>query len=162
MWFRRMIRAVILLKNYFIGTTKDLDVVSVIHEIRRTILEANVPDGVATVTVPAPGGAVTIIEPLPDIVEKLKEALRIFPGEGVDTKNRRKEEVPVWPRIAAAMLGKSLQVPFAGGKLALGPREEVVLIDFEMTARRREFFVQIIGEAPPPGQPQRGAVPKKK
>ena len=126
----------ILLKNYFINTTGDVDVESVIHEVNRTIREANAIDEPGH---PGSGG---------------------FPGEGVLTKNRRKEEIDVGPRIAAAMLGKSLHIPLRGGKLVLGAREEPVLIDLEKTGRRREFCVQVIaegggaGQQKPAGRPQ--------
>lgn len=140
--------AVIFLRNYFINTTSKVDVVSVIHEINRCLRESKATEGLATVSVPAPGAGVTVVEPLPGIVDYLKEAATLFPGEGAETKNRRKEEVSVGPRIAAAMLGKTLSLPFSGGRLLLGPREEVVLVDFETEGRRREFNVQIMGEEP--------------
>jgi thiamine phosphate synthase YjbQ (UPF0047 family) len=153
----------ILLKNYFINTTEDVDVISVIHEVNRTIREASATEGVVTITIPESGGAMTIIEPLPEIVGLLKEALKVYPGEGVLTKNKRKEDIDVGPRIAAAMLGKSLSLPLSGGKLVLGAREEPVLIDLEKTGRRREFFVQVVAEggnaqgqqARGPAQPRR-------
>ncbi|MFH0799773.1 MAG: YjbQ family protein [Pseudomonadota bacterium] len=137
----------ILLKSYFIDTTEEVDVISIIHEINRTIREAGVQDGLMTVAIPAPGGAVTVLEPLPDIVQQFKEAIRVFPGEGMEVRNKRKEDISVSPRVTAAMIGKTLQVPIGGGKLMLGPREEVVLIDIERNGRRREFCVQIMGEA---------------
>jgi len=138
----------IFLKNYFVNTTEEVDVISVIHEVNYSVKDSKIPDGLVTVIVSDPGGAVTILEPLPDIVDQFKEALEIFPGEGMETLSRRKEPIPVAPRIKAAMLGKTVQIPLKEGKLVLGPREEVVLIDFENTGKRREFFVQVMGEAP--------------
>jgi len=86
-------------------------------------------------------------------VAQFKETLEIFPGEG-ETLSRRKEPIPVAPRIKAAMLGKTVHIPFKDSKLILGPREEVVVIDFEKTGKRREFYVQVMGEAP--AQPSGG------
>jgi len=43
----------------------------------------------------------------------------------------------------------------------LGPREEIVLIDFEKTGKRREFYVQVIGEAPAPAQPPGRQPPRR-
>lgn len=143
----------IFLRNYFVNTTDKTDVLSVIHEVTRTIREANATEGLLTIIVPAPGAALTIIEPLPDIVEKLREAIRIFPGEGAETKNRRKDEISIGPRVAAAMLGKSIAIPIKDGKLLLAPREEPVLIDLETGGRRREFCVQIVFEG---GEEQQG------
>lgn len=154
----------ILLKNFFVNTTEDIDVISIIHEINRAIAEAAIPEGLASVVVPAPGGALVIIEMLPDIVEQLKAAIRVFPVEGQFAKNRRKEEINIGSRVAAAMLGRSLQLPVTGGRLLLAPREEVVLVDLETTGRRREFYVQVVGETPQQAgqQQQRGTAQRKK
>jgi len=141
----------IFLKNYFVTTTAAVDVQTVIHEVRRTVQDSKIVEGLAIVTVPEAGGALAILEPLPAIIEQFKEALRIFPGEGVETQSRRKEEISVGPRIAAAMLARSLQIPVSGGRLLLGAREEPVLIDLERRISRREFYVQVIGDAPAEG-----------
>jgi len=151
----------IFLKSYFVNTTIEVDVISVIHEVNRAIREANVPTGLATIVVTEPGGAITVLEPLPELVAQFKEALEVFPGEGIETLSRRKEPIPVAPRIKAAMLGKSIQIPFDNQRLILGPREEVVIVDFEKTGKRREFYVQVMGEAQAAGGPHRGAPPPR-
>jgi secondary thiamine-phosphate synthase enzyme len=150
----------IFLKNYYVNTTEEVDVISIIHEVNGAIKDSKIPNGIVNVIVTAPGGAVTILEPLTDIVDQFKQALEIFPGEGVETLSRRKEPIAVAPRIKAAMLGKSLHVPLNNGKLVLGPREEIILIDFEKNAKRREFFVQIMGEGAP--QPPQGKPPMRR
>ena len=145
----------IFLKNYFVNTTGGVDVISIIHEINYCVKDSKIPDGLVTVIVPAPGAALTILEPLPDLVAAFKETLEIFPGEG-STLSKRKEPIDFAPRVKAAMMGKTIHIPLQKGKLILGAREEVVLVDFETEAKRREFYVQIIGEAPPqqpPGRP---------
>ncbi|MFH1829581.1 MAG: YjbQ family protein [Pseudomonadota bacterium] len=144
----------ILLKNYFVNTTSDVDVMTIIHEVNQTITESKAQEGSVNISVPEAGGALALIEPLPDIIEQFKEALRIFPGEGVRTKDRRKQEIDIGPRIAAAMLGKAMQIPLSKGKLVLGVREEPVLIDLEKAGKRREFYVQVIAE--PAGGAQAG------
>lgn len=138
----------ILLKNFYVNTSAEIDVISVIHEVNRAIRESQIHEGTVNVITPAAGAGITIIELLPQVVEHFREATRIFPGEGVETKNRRKEDIAVSPRVRAAMLGKFVTVPVSAGRLVLGPREEIVLVDFEPNAKRREFVVQLVGEAP--------------
>jgi len=83
-------------------------------------------------------------------------------GTDASTKNRRKEEVELGPRLASAILGRSLTIPFADGRPLLGVREEPLIIDFESNPRRLEFKIQIMGEGgedkggrpPPPGRRQ--------
>ncbi len=140
-------RAMILLKNYFVNTTEGVDVVTVLHEVNRTIAEAAASEGQVNIMVPESGAALALIHPLPEIVDNLKLALAVYPGEGVLAKTRRKEEIDVGARVASAMLGRSLTIPISGGKLVVGAREEPVLIDLEKGGRRREFYVQVVGEA---------------
>ena len=52
----------IFLRNYFLSTTDGLDVLSIIHEVNRAISEGNAKEGLATIIVPSPGGALTIME----------------------------------------------------------------------------------------------------
>jgi len=145
----------ILLKNYFVSTTEDVDVMTIVHEVNRTIKESTIVEGVVTVMVPEAGGALAIMEPLPELVEQFRHALQIYPGEGVELKSRSKEEIDVGPRIAAAMLGRSLQMPLAKGKLVLGLREEPMLVDLEKHGRRREFYVQVMGDPAQQAQQQK-------
>ena len=152
----------ILLKNYFVNTTSAIDVISVLHEVKHTLRKSGVMEGLATAVVPEPGGAMAIIEPLPDIVDRLKEMVSSFLGEGGQTLSRRKEEINIGPRVVAAMLGKFLQMPVAEGRLVLGAHEEPVLIDMERSGRRREFYVQVMGEGPEAGQPGRPMPPPRR
>lgn len=152
--------AVIHLKNYFVNTTNGMDVISVIHEVNRAIKESSIPDGVVIVTA---GCAVTVIEPLPEIISSLKKTLMALPCEWTETKNTRGDEIGVGPRVLGALVGKSLQLPLKGGKLIMGPREEVVIIDMEKGGLRREFYVQVSGDTPAAQrEPQRGAPPRRK
>ncbi|MBN1283126.1 MAG: YjbQ family protein [Proteobacteria bacterium] len=129
------------------NTTSGIDVLSVIHETNRAIREANAQDGLVTIIVPEPGAALAILEPLSEILEQFRSSLAIFPGEGVEAKNRRREAVPVSPRVVSAVLGRSVSIPLAAGKLVLGLREEPMLVDMDPRGRRREFFVQVMSEA---------------
>lgn len=46
--------------------------------------------------------------------------------------------------IRAAMLGPSLTVPFADGKLLTGDYQQVVLIDFDTSPRRRAVIASVV------------------
>lgn len=133
-------------RNYFFNTTSKVDVMSVIHEVNRAIRESGVKDGLAIAYLPEAGGALTIIEPLPGILEKFKETLKLFLDRESKVKNRLKEDVDVGPRVAAAMLQKTLSIPFNEGRLVMGNREEPMLIDFMTAVGRRELFVQVMGD----------------
>ncbi len=46
--------------------------------------------------------------------------------------------------IRAAMLGPSLTVPFANGKLLTGEYQQIVLIDFDTSPRRRQIVATVM------------------
>jgi secondary thiamine-phosphate synthase enzyme len=48
--------------------------------------------------------------------------------------------------VRAALLGPSLTVPFAAGKLALGTWQQIMLLEFDTRPRRREVVIQVVGE----------------
>lgn len=136
----------IFLKNYFTRTTEKIDIISVHADVVYAIRDAGATEGLVTIAAPAPGAAITVLEPLDDAIQALKEALAVYPGEGTKAVTRRKEEVDVGACIKAAMLGRSLSLPFKDGKLLLAARDEVTLIDCESTGKRREYVVQVISE----------------
>jgi secondary thiamine-phosphate synthase enzyme len=48
--------------------------------------------------------------------------------------------------VRAALLGPSVTVPFANGELALGTWQQIMLLEFDTSPRRREVVMQVIGE----------------
>lgn len=136
----------IFLKNYFTRTSEKIDVISIHADVMYAIRDAGATQGLVTITAPAPGAAITVLELLDDAVQAMKEALSVYPAEGKKATTRRKEEVDIGARVKAAMLGRSLSLPFTEGKILLSSREEVVLIDCETTGKRREYAVQVMSE----------------
>ena len=137
----------IFLKNYYTRTTDKVDVISIHADVMYAVRDSGAMEGLVTITSPAGGAAITVIEKLPEAHDTLKEALAVYPAEGKKATTRRKEEIDLGARVKAAMLGRSLSVPLNEGKLVLGHREEIILIDCESTAKRREYVVQVMGES---------------
>jgi secondary thiamine-phosphate synthase enzyme len=52
----------------------------------------------------------------------------------------------VHAHVRASVLGPSLTVPIVAGVLALGTWQQIVLVDFDNRARRRQVLVTIMGE----------------
>ena len=48
--------------------------------------------------------------------------------------------------VRAALVGPSITVPFVDRALCLGTWQQIVLLEFDTQARRRELVVQILGE----------------
>lgn len=129
----------ILIKNFFVDATKGLDLLKIIHEIRRVVKEANTENGTVTIVIPNPGAGLAVLDPT-EKPEDLKKTLE--------------------PQLASGLirflLPKSLVMPFEKGKFLMEPWQEVFLIDYDTSGRRREFKVHVSAETPPPATGKKG------
>ena len=119
----------LLLRNFYVNTTAGVDLINVTHEIRSVILEkgAKVAQGWLTVTVPRGGAAVVAMEE----------------GEGGEIrKSLARRTLP----DQLCLLPRSLVVPFEQGRMAVEPWQEIFLVDYEGSGKRREFRVQAFWE----------------
>jgi len=48
--------------------------------------------------------------------------------------------------VRAALLGPSLTIPFVDSALTLGTWQQILVVEFDTSARHREIVVQMIGE----------------
>ena len=118
-----------LLKNFYLDTTKGIDILSIGHEIRRVIREAKAESGLVTVAVPFAGACLIVME---KDEKKMEERKKSFKGD--------------------EFMAKSLTIPIDKGELVTHPWQDVFLIDYETSGRRREFKVQVQYDAPPPAK----------
>ena len=120
----------ILLKNFYVDTTKSLDLILITHEVRRVLKEAKSEQGFLVVFVPNPGAALAVMESDP-LLPEVRKALEPF----------------VANQLLRCFLPKTLTLPIEQSRLSIEPRQEIFLIDYETAGRRREFRVQIHWEA---------------
>jgi len=103
--------------------------------------------GVVVVFASGATGAVTTIEYEPGLVEDMLGALeRIAPHDIEYAHNRRWGDGNGHSHIRASVIGPSLTVPFADGKLLLGTWQQIVFLDLDNRPRYRRVVVQIMGE----------------
>jgi secondary thiamine-phosphate synthase enzyme len=126
------------------GHTHILDLTASLHEcLRRSGLSA----GVATVFVPGSTAGLTTIEYEPGLLADLPAVFEKIAPENYPYKHHE-----TWDddngsgHVRAALVGPSLSIPFAGGRLTLGTWQQVVLMDFDTRPRHRKIVVQIMGK----------------
>ena len=144
--------------TYF-NATANVDVINATHDVNRMLRGKPIKEGLAVIMVPDSGASVTVIEPLPQVIEQLKESFAVFPGADAETKNRKKESVKIAPRVRASLLGRSITIPIKDGKLMMGMKESIVVVDFDSMARRRQIVIQIVASADDKKQAQPGRRP---
>lgn len=129
----------ISLKNYYVPTTKEIDFVPILNDIRFAIRDSTILEGIVTITLPEEGAGLWI-SAVTD-----KEILK-----------KRLQETASLPQ-------RSLSFPFQKKELLLGPKEMIYLIDKTDAGKRREFHVTLQGEVgdKPEGQPRAAGKPAR-
>ena len=115
--------------------------------VAASVTESACAAGIATVFIVGSTAAVTTIEFEPGAVADLNRLLQLIaPREDDYRHHLRWGDDNGSSHVRAALLGPSLTVPFAEGKLLLGIWQQVALIELDTRPRKREIVIQIVGE----------------
>ena len=128
-----------------IETGGDADVVDITRELAAAVSASGVRDGQASAFVRGSTAAITTMEFEPGGVQDLQALLdRLVPAEGDYEHNRLNHDSNSHAHQRASLIGASEVVPVAGGRLALGTWQQLVLIDFDDRPRKRTVVLQVI------------------
>jgi secondary thiamine-phosphate synthase enzyme len=128
-----------------LSTQGDADVVDITGEVQQVVTNGPVDDGLVTAFVRGSTAAITTMEFEPGGVADLRALLdRLVPVAGDYEHNRLNHDTNSHAHQRASLVGASEQVPVAGGRLALGTWQQLVLIDFDDRPRERTVVVQVI------------------
>ena len=121
------------------------------HDLTRPVAAAlgrsGLKDGIATVFVVGSTASVTTIEFEPGAVADFDRLLAKLAPYGPEYQHHlRWGDDNGSSHVRAALLGPSVTVPFADGRLALGTWQQLVLVECDTTPREREVIVQMVGE----------------
>lgn len=121
------------------------------HDVTGAVAEAvrasGISTGLATVFVVGSTAGITTIEFEPGAISDLNDVFeRLAPRDGDYRHHLRWGDDNGSSHVRAALLGPSLALPFESGRLVLGTWQQIMLLEFDTRARRREVVVQIIGE----------------
>ncbi len=123
------------------------EVLDITGDVAEAVRNSGLSSGVVTVFVPGATAGVTTIEYEPGLIEDVDELFeRLAPREREYHHNLRWHDGNGHAHIRASLLGPSLTVPFADGKLILGIWQQIILIDFDNKSRDRELVCQVMGE----------------
>lgn len=123
------------------------DVVDVTDKVQKIVGDSGVKQGIVVVFVPGSTASVTTLEYEPHLVKDLQE----FMEQWVPS-NKSYRHGEAWgddngfSHLRSALLGPSVAVPISDGNLTLGTWQQVVVVDFDNRARKREVVVKVIGE----------------
>ena len=123
------------------------DVRDLTAAVGAAVSSAALQSGIVTVFVTGSTAGITTIEFEPGAVADLDRAFeRIAPRRGDYAHHLRWGDDNGSSHVRAAMLGPSLTIPVAGGRLALGTWQQIVFVDFDNRPRVRSVVLQFLGE----------------
>lgn len=129
-----------------LSTRGDGDTIDITGALESAAREAGVSEGQVTAFVRGSTAAITTMEFEPGGVDDLKALLdRLVPAEGDYRHNVLNHDTNSHAHQRASLIGPSEVVPIAGGRLALGTWQQVVLLDFDDRPRERTVVIQVSG-----------------
>ncbi|HAJ26323.1 MAG TPA: secondary thiamine-phosphate synthase enzyme [Syntrophus sp. (in: bacteria)] len=127
-------------------TSAGTDVIDITDEVAEKVREAGINEGQALISVPGSTASITTIEYEGGVVRDLVGALERLAPTGIPYRHdARWGDGNGYAHVRAALLGPSVTIPVAGGRLVLGTWQQLALIDFDNRPRERRIFLQISG-----------------
>ncbi len=123
------------------------DIHDITDQVDAELHKSGLSSGIVTIFCPSATTALTTIEFESGCLSDLRRLFdQIIPPNRDYAHNARWGDGNGHSHVRAALLGPSLTVPFADGRLLLGTWQQIILVDFDVRPRRRELVVQVIGE----------------
>lgn len=130
-----------------LSTSDQGDAHDITPKVAGALKESGLKSGIVTVFVTGSTAAVTTIEFEPGAVFDFNRLFeQLAPRRGEYRHHLRWGDDNGSSHVRAALLGPSLTIPFVDGALTLGTWQQILLIEFDTSARRRDVVVQMIGE----------------
>ena len=107
--------------------------ISIGHEVRQAIRDVKVDEGALSVVVPHAGAGLALLD-----MDDPRSA----------KKDELKKALEAYLVVAPVILPKSLNMPFEKGRFITEPWQDLFLIDYLKTGKRREYKVQVLTPAP--------------
>ena len=137
----------VITKSRQIGTSGQGDAHDLTPFVTDVLARADMASGIATIFVVGSTAGITTIEFEPGAVADLNALFeRLAPRQAAYEHHLRWGDDNGSSHVRAALLGPSVTIPFVDGNLRLGTWQQVMLIEFDTRARRREVIVQLMGE----------------
>ena len=126
----------------------DTHIENITKRVSSAVADAGPVAGIVTVFVKHTTASVMIIEDEPGIRADTKVFWdRVVPADPQWQHNTRNPgEDNGHSHLRGQLQGPSVTIPFSNRELLLGIWQQIVVVDFDTRARRRECILQIIGE----------------
>ena len=134
-------------KSISLDMEAETDIEDITRQLCEAVRESGAVNGVVCVFMVGSTGAVTTMEYEPGLKKDIPRALEVFAPSDIPYEHHK-----TWgdsngkSHVRSALIGCSLSVPFVDGKLVLGTWQQVVAMNLDTSARKREVVLQVLGE----------------
>lgn len=137
----------ILTEYIQLDTDPEIDIIDISDQVRDLIEQHRIESGQVTLFVPGSTGGITTIEYEPGLLKDLPKFWeQLAPAGKTYHHNETWHDGNGHSHIRATLTQPDLTIPIVRGELTLGTWQQIIFIDFDVPARKRELVVQIIGE----------------
>jgi secondary thiamine-phosphate synthase enzyme len=134
-------------QKFQISTNGQGDVRDVTRQVGDAVSRCGIRSGIVTVFAVGSTTGMTTIEFEAGAIEDLNAVFeQLAPREGEYRHHLRWGDDNGSSHVRAAMVGPSVTLPILDGAMVIGTWQQIVLLEFDTRARRREVVVQIVGE----------------
>ncbi|RLD10503.1 YjbQ family protein [candidate division KSB1 bacterium] len=123
------------------------DIIDITPQIKNLVRENDLYNGQLLIFINGSTAAISTIEYEPGLLRDLPEMM-----EKIAPMNRRYHHDDTWhdgngyAHLRSTLTGTSFTVPVIEGQVVLGTWQQIILIDFDNTARHRSVVLQFVGE----------------
>jgi secondary thiamine-phosphate synthase enzyme len=123
-----------------------IDIKDITEPLAKILKESGIRTGFVNIFIPGSTGSVTTIEYEPGVISDLKRALNTLASPEMEYEHEK-----AWhdgnghSHVQAALLGPSLTVPIRNSAPALGTWQQVVAVNHDNRARKREVLLTLQG-----------------
>lgn len=123
------------------------DMHNITSAVKDVILHSGIRNGIVTVSVIGSTASVSTVEFEDALVEDVREQLeKMVPHTQHSRHSQTWGDDNGFSHIRATLMGPGITVPVLDGAPVLGTWQQIVVIDHDNRSRKRELFVQVMGE----------------
>ncbi len=137
----------VITREIQVRTQGRTDVEDITPLVQDAVARSGLAAGIVTIFCPGSTAGLTTLEYEDGMIADLQRTFdEIAPPQRAYQHHLRWGDDNGSAHVRAALIGPSLVVPFAEGRLTLGTWQQIVLLDFDTRPRARRLVVQIMGE----------------
>jgi len=130
-----------------LSTQGNADIIDIGDQVYKVLGDSGLKSGIVTIFCPSSTSGLTTIEYETGCLSDLRRLFdEILPISKKYAHDSRWGDGNGYSHVRAALLKADLTIPFVNGRLTLGTWQQIIYVDFDNRARRRELVVQVIGE----------------